>query len=253
MPPRRKEWIAWRSSAPRRILLDDLESGMLSLDSEEMSADDAWNSYYSHLQEFSNVPFAQFRERLRDHRKQVSGKTQRRGWITWKGSTPRRILIEDLVTGMLPVDGTELSADEAWYTYYSRLEEFKNVPLEQFRERVSDHREQVNGDLGRAITEESYFLYDRRLHPRPTTNGRGEIIYDLHPAKLLLRDDVENNRHVGIRPSELQRTRREYHDFKRRIFKEHIYQEIKRIKFINWMELKREEGDPQVKRMALYE
>jgi hypothetical protein len=46
MPPRRKGWIAWRASTPRRILLDDLESGMLSLDSEEMSAEEAWNTYY---------------------------------------------------------------------------------------------------------------------------------------------------------------------------------------------------------------
>ena len=60
MPPaRRKGWIAWRASAPRRILLDDLESGMLSLDSEEMSAKEARNTYYSHLEEFSHVPFSQ--------------------------------------------------------------------------------------------------------------------------------------------------------------------------------------------------
>ena len=41
----------------------------------------------------------------------------------------------------------------------------------------------------------------------------------------------------------------EYQEFDKRIFKERIYQEIKR----NWMEMKREEGEPMVKRMSLYE
>jgi hypothetical protein len=47
--------------------------------------------------------------------------------------------------------------------------------------------------------------------------------------------------------------REEYQEFDLPIFKERIYQEIRRTKFINWMEMKREEGDPQVKRMSLYE
>jgi hypothetical protein len=125
--------------------------------------------------------------------------------------------------------------------------------LEQFKERVSAHREQVNGDLGRAIMEEAYYVHDRRLHPRRTTNRRGELVFDLHLAKLLLRDDVANNRHVGLRPSQLWSKREEYQEFDLPTFKQRIYQEIKRTKFINWMEMKREEGDPQVKRMSLYE
>ena len=162
------------------------------------------------------------------------------------------MLIEDLVTNMLPLDMTECSANEAWYSYYSHLEEFKDVPLEQFRERVSAHCEQVNGDLGRAIMEEAYYVHDWRLHPWQTTNGRGELVFDLHPAKLLLRDDVANNRHVGLRPLQLWSKREEYKEFDLPIFKERIYQEIRHTKFINWMEMKWEEGNPQVKQMLLY-
>jgi hypothetical protein len=226
---------------------------MLSLDEEEMSAEEAWNTYYSHLQEFSHVPFSQFNVRLKDHRKQVSGNSQRRGWIKWKGSTQRRILIEDLVSGMMPLEDDEVSANEAWTTYYSHLEEFKDVPMEQFRERVTAHREQVSGQLGISILEESHYLHHRMLHPRRTTDDRGQLVFDLHPAKLLLRDDVANNRHVGLRPSQLWSKRDEYQEFDKRIFKERIYQEIKRTKFINWMEMKREAGEPMVKRMSLYE
>jgi hypothetical protein len=82
------------------------------------------------------------------------------------------------------------------------------------------------------------------LHPRRTTNGRGEFVFDVHPAKLLLRDDVVNKRHVGLRPSQLWSARDEYQEFDIPIFKQHIYHEIRRTKFINWMEMKPEEGEP---------
>jgi hypothetical protein len=85
------------------------------------------------------------------------------------------------------------------------------------------------------------------LHPRRMTDDRGQLVFDFHPAKLLLRDDVANNRHVGLKPSQLWSKRDEYQEFDKHIFKECIYQEIKHTKFINWMEMKREEGKSMVK------
>jgi hypothetical protein len=37
----------------------------------------------------------------------------REGWIKWKPSRARQIIIEDLEIGLLPVHATELSAEEA--------------------------------------------------------------------------------------------------------------------------------------------
>jgi len=34
-------------------------------------------------------------------------------WISWRNSVPRRILIEDLVRGVLPLENDELTAEEA--------------------------------------------------------------------------------------------------------------------------------------------
>jgi hypothetical protein len=51
--------------------MDDLQSGILAVDPADMPAEEAWDICYSHMAEFVPVVFSQFKEQLRDHRKQV--------------------------------------------------------------------------------------------------------------------------------------------------------------------------------------
>ena len=67
-------FIDWRNSRAKEIILCDLEDGLLSIEEHGkygMSAEKAWKSVYSKLEEFKNVPFRQFEVRLRDHREQI--------------------------------------------------------------------------------------------------------------------------------------------------------------------------------------
>jgi hypothetical protein len=81
--------------------------------------------------------------------------------------------------------------------------------------------------------------HDRTLYPRSEKNSRGELVFDLHPAKMLLREDLKNGLHKRMSPSALRRTREEYKAFGKSIFKHRIYQELARQKMINWLEKKR--------------
>lgn len=65
------DFIKWEKSEPRAILIEDLVQGVLPLDDKEMTHETAWNILYKDMKEFSEVCFAQFKARLRDHRKQV--------------------------------------------------------------------------------------------------------------------------------------------------------------------------------------
>ena len=60
---RREGWIDWRRSEAREIILADLKDGTLPVDG--VSTQEAWEAW-------SNVEYAQFSARLRDHRNQVS-------------------------------------------------------------------------------------------------------------------------------------------------------------------------------------
>ena len=64
-------WIKWEDSPARAVILDDLVRGKLPLTEQEMSTQQAWE-FYQKLDEFGNVCFSQFRERLASHRRQVT-------------------------------------------------------------------------------------------------------------------------------------------------------------------------------------
>jgi hypothetical protein len=51
---------------------------------------------------------------------------------------------------------------------------------------------------------------DKLMHTRQDRNNRGELVFDLHPAKLLLREDGKSGEREGMAPSALQATRPEY-------------------------------------------
>jgi hypothetical protein len=101
-----------------------------------------------------------------------------------------------------------------------------NVPFEQFQKRLADHRIQHQQQLNKATMEEILYERDTLMHARQDRNNRGELVFDLHPAKLLLRDDVERGEHEQMTPSDLQATRPEYMLFTPKKFKGRIYQEV---------------------------
>ena len=140
-------------------------------------------------------------------------------WISWRDSIPKAIIVEDLITGILPLDDGVMSAEEAW-KMYGEMVEFKEakVVFSQFKARLKDHRKQVEGDFGRAQEEAKKVTHDRALFPRKLTNSKGELVFDLHPAKDLLRADIEKEKHKGKKPSELWASHSEYKQFDKGIF-----------------------------------
>ena len=167
-------------------------------------------------------------------------------FINWRGSLARAVLLEDLVKGRLHMDNAVMPAQRAWDLVYSKMEEFKEVKFEQFKARLADHRRQVQRGLKEAHHQEACLKHDRELFPRQPRNHRGELVFDMHPAKLLLRQDVINKAYVNRKPKDLWLSRDEYQEFKLSIFRHRIYQEIRRWKHVNRLEMKRAGGHFQL-------
>ena len=163
---------------------------------------------------------------------------RRVGWIDWTKSDAKQVIMNDLQNGILSIDAAEVSAEAAW-DVYTDTAEFSDVLFEQFKERLRDHRRKVRGDMLRATSETEALAHDRGLFPRQTENNRGEIVFDLSPAKELLRADVAEGKHNRMTPSQLQHSRVEYHPFDSKKFKHRIYQEVRRVKFLNYLNQKR--------------
>ena len=149
--------------------------------------------------------------------------------------------MKDLIDGILPIEASRIPAEDAWEVYKT-MSEFEIVVFDQFKERLQDHRKQVGDNKIRAAIDLDALTHDRRLFPRQTANQRGEPVFDLHPAKLLLRADVKAGKHLKMAPRQLQLTNESYQMFELSIFRQHIYQEVRRSKFINYLNERRAKG-----------
>lgn len=169
---------------------------------------------------------------------------RREGWINWRASASRAIIIDDLVAGILPLSAEEMTAEVAWELCYKHLAEFveEKVQFSQFKKRLQDHRKQIGKDIVRAQWDAAAVQHDTNLFPRKERNAKGELVFDMHPAKQVLRDDIRAGRHLTMTPAALQATREEYRAFDKVKFRQRIYQEIRYQKFVNYLEIRRAEG-----------
>lgn len=157
--------------------------------------------------------------------------------IKWRNSNARGIILGDLEPGGDLFELDHLAAEEIWPLYKERPE-FSDVPFSQFKERIRDHRKQAARDSEMARRDAKATVQDRLLFPRKTRNQKGELVFDLHTAKSLLRDDVKNGLHKHLSPTAFQQLRQEYMEFDLRTFKERIYQEVRRTKFLHYLSSK---------------
>ena len=54
-------------------------------------------------------------------------------WLAWVSLIPKSILIEDLVTELLPMEKSECFAEIAWETYHKHHPNFIEVEFSQFK------------------------------------------------------------------------------------------------------------------------
>jgi hypothetical protein len=85
------------------------------------------------------------------------------------------------------------------------------------------------------------------VNPSKLVNERGGVVFSQHWRATMkkLRKDVKKGRHLRMTPSQLQARRKVYHPYKKRIFKERMYQEVRRQKFFAYLEWKRRKNLPK--------
>ena len=172
------------------------------------------------------------------------------GWIDWVNSAAREIILEDLLPDGYLFGKHDMPASVAW-EHYRNMTEFKEPPVvfDQFEARLQDHRKQANKRLEISKKEKEMMIHDRELYPEQNQNHRGEVVFSRHPAQKLLRADVTANLHKSMTPLQLHASRLEYQVFRLCDFSQRINQEIRRQKFINYLDhingLKNEDNMPK--------
>lgn len=162
-------------------------------------------------------------------------------YIDWTNSEARIVLMEDLVSGTLPLDHREVSPAEA-FAYYKEQPAFKGlVCYEQFKSNLSRHRRDLLKNKSKSKEGELAIIHDRELYPSTTHNSNGDLNYKQSKTKELLRVDMAEQKHLSMTPKELKATRPEYDEFDLHKFTEKIGQEKRYQKYIYYLNDKREE------------
>ena len=86
--------------------------------------------------------------------------------VDWKKSKARQVLLDHLSQpdGIL-FGRANVGPQQAW-EHFSRLPEFADIQYKQFRDRLRDHRKQVEQWYARSRQENEWVKHDRLLYPR---------------------------------------------------------------------------------------
>jgi hypothetical protein len=164
---------------------------------------------------------------------------RREGFVDWRKSKAKTVLLGDLLSGLLPLDAEELSAVEAWNNMYIHMPEFVAVNFDQFRDRLRDHRKQIKRRVEASGRQWTAYVHDREKYPEVTHYDNGRRVFRHSPAFRLLEEDVKAGLHRYMTPTALRASREEYMEWDLDVFTQRIYQMQRRFKFINYLEWKR--------------
>lgn len=140
-----------------------------------------------------------------------------------------------MVAGRIPTDGGQMGPAEVW-VQYSNTEQFKMRGMkfnDTFKRRLADLRKLVSRDKSRAEDDKRKVAKAIRNHPAPIYNHRGEPQWNGSEAKTLLKNDIEEGKHLTMLPSELRLTKPQYQDFEPDTFRWKIRQEARTKKYLH--------------------
>ena len=144
--------IKWRNSAAKKKLYDDVNNGIVPLDSKGPGKMTLKDIYLTRL-EYAAYDFKKFSSWLNSIRKSIKGLASRanqdqeafdlfvqnnevslfskKGYIQWQGSESQRLLLKDIEAGKL-----EEFAGNKKDWYLSRPEFYNEFPLNVFRDKI---------------------------------------------------------------------------------------------------------------------
>ena len=150
---------------------------------------------------------------------------------SWRNSDAKKLLQHDLATGVIPLSGRVMNAAAVFAT----RPEYAMFPENKFANRLSKLRTDARTCNTRRDIDNVAYEHDRRLYPRPPHEGdadAGVLRWEGSAAEHLLKEDITAGLHLQMKPLALYKSREAFQKYSLTTFRGHIYQEIKRRKFI---------------------
>lgn len=154
---------------------------------------------------------------------------------SWAKSKARQLLYQDLVDNVVP---REPDASMPTKEIFTSRPEYAATGYKLFSSRLSTLRKIVRKDLNRAEDDQAAFDNFRANNTIHTHTARGYPEWDGSEAQAQLKLDINAGLHEELEPSELWALRPEFDDFPLKVFRDHIYQEIRTAKYLHTLKVK---------------
>ena len=139
---------------------------------------------------------------------------------------------------------------------YGRHKGFQKYPLKNFKVNLRNLKKKIASEKKIAAEEYTAFKLQQHNLPRNSKTCRGYPHWNNHPAKVLLKKDVESGLANTLSPKDLYKKRAAYQEFPPGVFRYHIYQQKRVIReHFYWVQKRnhfgRKKHDEEVKLLKL--
>ena len=137
----------------------------------------------------------------------------------WKTSEAKALLREDIISKRVPAS---MGAKEV----YAMRAEYKEFPIKNFPTNLKNLRKAIADNFARMQVDCEAYGHDRAILKTLATADPTNHPWHKSEAKKLLKQDIDEGKHLQMKPSELRGTRKEYEAFGLEVFRKHIHQDV---------------------------
>ena len=141
--------------------------------------------------------------------------------VPWQKSGAKKLLTTDILDG-------KVTAGMKPKDVYSMHEEYKPYKYENFRNNLLALHKSLQKLQGFADADSVALAHDLQVRPRAANNPRGYPRWERSEAERLLKIDIDESKHLTMKPKELHQKRKEYQEFPLEVFRDHIYEEVRK-------------------------
>lgn len=141
----------------------------------------------------------------------------------WFGSAAKDVMAQDFIDEILPLEGP-LDSKDIFQNLYAGHPDFKDFPYEKdiYDGRLKNLQKAVRTRRDNAMMDAAALVHDRKKFPSCSHNDKGEPNWKGSEAEFWLRIDMDDEKHLNMKPSQLRDSREcykvfTYHRFSKKI------------------------------------
>jgi len=229
----------WRTHKARKLLERELRNRSIPFENKKMGSKAVYEKYKS-CPEFQGMEYDKdFQRRLGSLRKIVKENEEDEG-IAWDNSAAKARLKECFEDGVIPIDYKQgekplPAAKRVWDEHCAGHAAFEGMVFNSiFQRRLEGVSKNHNSKKARCAEDLKAFKQYRAKYPIRSHNDFGMPRWEGSEAERLMKKDMKEGKHAGLKPEEFRATRPTvFGVIPLPIFRDHIYQELKLWKFHN--------------------